>query len=124
MSFATLTLSCGNAASGANPEAAGDGGGVTCSEALDSSFASAPESISAGGQCGTLLIGTKKAGDSCQIDSECSPTCCACPSGGGSAQVAWCNVGKCVAAAQSCCAFVAAGSSETDAGIPYVCQAH
>lgn len=104
----------------------GGSGAQTCPAGFDAGGSiSGPESVNEQGQCGNLLNGTKQTGDACQQDSECTPVCCACPSGSksSSAQVAWCNQGKCVVGAEACCAFIAAASFGADAGsLPFVCQ--
>lgn len=120
----TILVGLAAACSSGDSGHGGDAGQPACVPALDAGFVNGPESVSASGQCGNVLTGTKKDGDACQSDAECTPACCTCPGGTRSAQVAWCNAGKCVAAQDTlCCAFLVAGASETDAGVPYVCQA-
>ena len=97
--------------------------GESCPGGFDAGgFISGPESVAESGRCGNLLNGTKQTGDACKLDSECTPVCCGCPNGSKSAQVAWCNMGKCVVGAQACCAFIAASNIGTDGGVPFVCQ--
>lgn len=114
----SLLIVLGPACSSSN----GSGGaGLTCPGGFDAGGSlGGTEAASESGQCGNLLNGTKQNGDACQQSSDCAPTCCACPSGGRSAQVAWCNGGKCVTGANVCCAWLA-NSSFNDAG-PYVCM--
>jgi hypothetical protein len=99
----------------------GAAAGQTCPAGFDAgAMAGGTEAASMSGQCGSLLTGTKQNGEACQGSSECTPTCCACPSGGRSAQVAWCNAGACVVGADVCCAWIG-NSSVNDAG-PYLCS--
>jgi hypothetical protein len=98
----------------------GASAGQTCPAGFDAGGSTGgTEAASVSGQCSNLLMGTKQNGDACQQSSECAPTCCACPSGGRSAQVAWCNAGKCVVGAGVCCAWIA--NAFSDAG-PSVCS--
>jgi hypothetical protein len=97
------------------------GGGQTCPAGFDAGGSTGgTEAASVSGQCGNLLNGTRQNGEACQQSSDCTPTCCACPSGSNSAQVAWCNGGKCVVGANVCCAWIA-NASFSDAG-PAVCS--
>jgi hypothetical protein len=73
------------------------------------------------GQCGDLLNGSGQSGASCQTSDDCMPVCCACPTGGNSAQVEWCNQGTCVVGAQACCAWLENASSP-DGGAPALCH--
>jgi hypothetical protein len=100
----------------------GGSAGQTCPAGFDAGGSlGGTEAASESGQCGSLLNGTKQNGEACQQSSDCVPTCCACPSGGRSAQVALCNAGKCVVGADVCCVWIA--NSFSDAG-PYVCSSH
>ena len=97
--------------------------GQTCPAGFDAGGSlGGTEAASENGQCGSLLDGTKQNGEACQQSSDCAPTCCACPSGGRSAQVALCSAGKCVVGADVCCAWIG-NSSFSDAG-PYACSSH
>ncbi len=65
-------------------------------------------------QCGgQVLPGTRVNGASCQTPSDCAPTCCACPTGSYTADVAWCNMGTCVVGADACCAWLSTGGGTT-----------
>lgn len=100
-------------------------GGQACPAGFDAGTSTGgTEAASESGACGNLLQGTKQNGEACQSSSECAATCCACPSGGRSAQVAWCNTatGTCVTGAGACCAWLANNSFED--GGPYVCSQH
>jgi hypothetical protein len=97
-------------------------GAQTCPGGFDAGrLLGGTEAASVSGQCGGLLTGTKQNGDACQQSSDCTATCCACPSGGRSAQVAWCNGGKCVVGADVCCAWIVSASYGGDGG-PSLCS--
>src|SRR5580692_1869126 len=107
-----LALTCGSCSSGGN----GNGGAQTCPSGYDGGgVLGGTESESSSGQCGNLLNGTAQNGSTCQQSSDCAPTCCACPGGGRSAQVALCRQGQCVVGADVCCIWIAENEG-TDGG--------
>ncbi|HTQ42960.1 MAG TPA: hypothetical protein VMI75_09425 [Polyangiaceae bacterium] len=116
--IASLLIVLAPACSSSNSGTAGE----TCPAGFDAGDSmGGSASASENDQCGNLFTGTKQDGEACQQSSECAPTCCACPSGGHSAQVVLCNAGKCVVGAGVCCAWIARATG--DAG-PYVCSSH
>ncbi len=50
----------------------------------------------------TVLAGSKSAGDTCSLPSECAPTCCDCGTGSASWLAASCVSGTCVDSVTSC----------------------
>jgi hypothetical protein len=117
-SIASLLVVLAPACSGSNTRPAGQ----TCPAGFDAGGSlGGTEAASENHQCGNLLNGSVQDGQPCQQSSDCVPTCCACPSGGNSAQVVLCNAGKCVVGAEVCCAWLA--NAFSDAG-PYACSSH
>ena len=100
----------------------GGSNGETCSGGVDAGSGFGVASVNEFGKCGSgLLNGTRQNGAACTSSEDCASVCCACPGGGKSADVAWCDDGQCVVGAGACCAFIAEGQSESDAGVPFVC---
>jgi hypothetical protein len=120
VAIAALVLGLAPACSNGN----GSGQGATCPGGFDASGQTGgTQAIAANGQCAGLATGTKQNGEACQQSSECAATCCACPSGGRSAQVAWCSGGTCIVSAEACCEWIA-GNAGIDGGAPFVCTSH
>jgi hypothetical protein len=62
-----------------------------------------------------VLTGSAAAGQACQSNTDCGPSCCACTTGRGNTLVAWCVAGTCTTSDEACCAFEAFPN-------PAVCQ--
>lgn len=106
---------------GCSSSGSSGGGAASCPAGFDAgqNF-SGPEGASEGNLCGNLLTGTKGQGEACQNNSECQPTCCACPNAGHSAQAAWCAMGQCITGPDVCCGLLL--NAGPDGGVPFVCQ--
>jgi hypothetical protein len=100
----------------------GSGSAVTCPAGYDGGTAGGgTESESFSGACGNLLTGTVGNGGSCQTDSDCAPTCCACPEDSRSSQVVLCRQGACVVGPEVCCIWIAENQGFDGGGYPFVC---
>ena len=100
----------------------GSGSAVSCPAGYDGGAAgggTVSESFS--GACGNLLTGTVGNGGACQTDSDCAPTCCACPEDSRSSQVVLCRQGACVVGPEVCCIWIAENQGFDGGGYPFVC---
>ena len=97
---------------------------LTCPAGFDGGASGGTNADEGEGVCETTVYnGTVPNGGACMQDSDCMPTCCACPGGSGrSATVVLCNKGTCVVGPDVCCYWIAPAEAPDGGGVPYACN--
>ena len=99
-------------------------GALTCPAGFDGGASGGTNSSAGEGHCDTTVYnGTVPNGGACTQDSDCTPTCCACPGGSGrSATVVFCNHGTCLVGPDVCCFWIDPAEEPDGGGVPYECN--